>query len=433
MKIKNNRLIKVTNHDIINGTFETPNNINKIEKRRKKKMSSDVQQFSNMLMIALVFLIFVLIALTVVYFLMRMKENKPLSNKKNNKNESDAEKKVQSSSKTQTMSKESISKFMEFDKVEDNMIIQKGGKRFVMVVECQGINYDLMSEMEKTAVEEGFIQFLNTLRHPIQIYIQTRTVNLNDSIQKYKASVNEIEMELNKKQIEYNTIKKSNAYSKEQIDNAFYELTKKKNLYEYGKDLVKDTEKISLNKNVLTKKYYIVISYFSEEAMKEDYAKDEIQNMAFSELYTKAQSIIRTLFACSVSGKILNSYELVELLYYSYNREQAEVYGLDKAIKAGYEELYSTAQDVIDKKEKILDKQIQEEAMKLAKETTDRVKSEKEKAYDNKSNSMEKMIQEMAKLIIEENKDYIGPEVAEEAIKDISKQQEGGKEDVQEK
>ena len=396
-------------------------------------MSSDVQQFSNMLMVALVFLIFILIALTVVYFLMKMKENKPLSNEKNNKNETNKEKKILSTSKTQTMSKESISKFMEFDKVEDNMIIQKGGKRFVMVVECQGINYDLKSEMEKTAVEEGFIQFLNTLRHPIQIYIQTRTVNLNDSIQKYKASVNEIEMELNKKQIEYNTIKKSSAYSKEQIDNAFYELTKKKNLYEYGKDLVKDTEKISLNKNVLTKKYYIVISYFAEEATKEDYAKDEIQNMAFSELYTKAQSIIRTLFACSVSGKILNSYELVELLYYSYNREQAEVYGLDKAIKAGYEELYSTAQDVIDKKERILDKQIQEEAMKLAKETTDRVKSEKEKAYENKSNSMEKMIQEMAKLIIEENKEYIGQEVAEEAIADINEQQEGGKENVQEK
>lgn len=396
-------------------------------------MSSDVQQFSNMLMVALVFLIFILITLTVVYFFMKMKENKPLANEKNNKNETNKEKKISSSSKTQTMSKESISKFMEFDKVEDNMIIQKGGKRFVMVVECQGINYDLMSEMEKTAVEEGFIQFLNTLRHPIQIYIQTRTVNLNDSIQKYKTSVNEIEMELNKKQIEYNTIKKAGTYSQEQINKAFYELTKKQNLYEYGKDLVKDTEKISLNKNVLTKKYYIVISYFSEEAMKEEYAKDEIQNMAFSELYTKAQSIIRTLFACSVNGKILNSYELVELLYYSYNREQAEVYGLDKAIKAGYEELYSTAQDVIDKKEKILDKQIKEEAMKLAKETTDRVKSEKEKAYENKSNSMEKMIQEMAKLIIEENKEYIGQDVAEKAINDISEQQEGGKENVQEK
>ena len=168
-----------------------------------------------------------------------------------------------------------------------------------------------MSEMEKTAVEEGFIQFLNTLRHPIQIYIQTRTVNLNDSIQKYKSRVNEIEMELNKKQLEYNEVKKSNQYSQAEVEKAFYELTKKKNLYEYGKDIIKDTERISLNKNVLTKKYYIVISYFSEEATKEEYAKEEVQNMAFSELYTKAQSIIRTLFACSVSGKILNSYELV--------------------------------------------------------------------------------------------------------------------------
>lgn len=398
-------------------------------------MSSDVQQFSNILMVVLVILIFILSVLTVVYFLMKMKENKPMQDRKTNKNKSNKENMSQENSKVQTISKESINKFMEFDKVEDNMIIQKGGKRFIMVVECEGINYDLMSEMEKTAVEEGFIQFLNTLRHPIQIYIQTRTVNLNDSIQKYKSRVNEIEMELNKKQLEYNEVKKSNQYSQAEVEKAFYELTKKKNLYEYGKDIIKDTERISLNKNVLTKKYYIVISYFSEEATKEEYAKEEVQNMAFSELYTKAQSIIRTLFACSVNGKILNSYELVELLYYSYNREQAEIFGLNKAIQAGYEELYSTAPDVIDKKEKILDRQIQEEAIKLAREETNKVKSEKQLRYENKSNSIQKMIQDMAQLIIEENKEYIGPEVADEAIENIQKlieeQKEGGEDNVE--
>ena len=67
----------------------------------------------------------------------------------------------------------SVMNFMEFDTVVDNMISQKDGKRYIMVVECQGINYDLMSEVEKNSVEEGFIQFLNTLRHPIQIYTQT--------------------------------------------------------------------------------------------------------------------------------------------------------------------------------------------------------------------------------------------------------------------
>ena len=160
-------------------------------------MSDQVQQFSNMLIILLIALVFILIFLTIVYFVMKRKEDKPL---KENKKKAQSQSVAQTNTKTKEFNLEAITKFMEFDKVEDNMIIQKGGKRFVMVIECQGINYDLMSEMEKTAVEEGFIQFLNTLRHPIQIYIQTRTVNLNDSIQKYKASVNEIEMELNRKQ-----------------------------------------------------------------------------------------------------------------------------------------------------------------------------------------------------------------------------------------
>ena len=37
--------------------------------------------------------------------------------------------------------------------------------------------------VEKVSVEQGFISFLNTLRHPIQIYIQTRTINLERSVQ----------------------------------------------------------------------------------------------------------------------------------------------------------------------------------------------------------------------------------------------------------
>ena len=41
---------------------------------------------------------------------------------------------------------------MEFDGIEDNMILQKGGKRFLMVIECQGVNYDLMSGLEKNSV-----------------------------------------------------------------------------------------------------------------------------------------------------------------------------------------------------------------------------------------------------------------------------------------
>ena len=39
------------------------------------------------------------------------------------------------------------------------MIIRKNRTQYVMVVQCQGVNYDLLSEKEKIAVEEGFVHF----------------------------------------------------------------------------------------------------------------------------------------------------------------------------------------------------------------------------------------------------------------------------------
>lgn len=327
----------------------------------------------------------------------------------------------------------SIYDFMEFDTVVDNMISQRNGNRYVMVVECQGINYDLMSEMEKNAVEEGFIQFLNTLRHPIQIYTQTRTINLNSSIETYKTKMREIEAELEKEQMKYNQMVKSEVYSQEDLDKEYFELTKQKNVYEYGKDIVYSIEKMSLNKNVLSQKYYVVIPYFVEELGENEFDKEEQRNLAFSELYTRAQSVIRTLNVCGINGKVLNSNELVELLYMAYNRDEAEVYGIDKALKAGYDELYTTAPDVIDKQMRVLDNQIEEEALELAKRKVTQAKSEKQKALEEKQNKKRDLIGELAQLIIKENAEVVGEDIAERAIENLKEEQEGGTNDVKEK
>ncbi len=315
---------------------------------------------------------------------------------------------------------ESVFDFMEFDKIEDNMIITKDGVKYVMVVECQGVNYDLMSEVEKNAVEEGFIQFLNTLRHPVQIYTQTRTINLENSIGAYRTKVQEIEEELEKEKTKYDQMVNSGNYTDEELKAAFYELTKTTNLYEYGKDIIYTTEKMSLNKNVLNQKYYVVIPYFSDELGENNFDKQEITNLAFSELYTRAQSIIRTLGACGVNGRVLNSNDLVDLLYVAYNRDDAEIYGVDKAIEAGYDELYSTAPDVIDKKIKALSEQIEKEAFDKANQKVIEAKSEKEQALEKKQNSMEDLIDQMAKLIIAQNKNIVGKDIAENAIEKVN-------------
>ncbi len=42
----------------------------------------------------------------------------------------------------------------------------------------------------------------------------------------------------------------------------------------------------------------------------------------------------------------MTSDELVDLLYVAYNRDEAEVFGIDKAVRSGYEELYTTAPEL---------------------------------------------------------------------------------------
>ena len=333
---------------------------------------------------------------------------------------------------TKSYSVESVFDFMEFDKIEDNMISMKNGAKYVMVVECQGVNYDLMSNMEKVAVEEGFQQFLNTLRHPIQIYIQTRTINLEGSISNYKSKVKEIEDKYRKMMFEYNSMKDSDAYSQEDLDKYLFELTKQRNMLEYGRDIVQDTERMSLNKSVLNKKYYIIISYYSEENPEHKYDIEEIRNMAFSELYTKAQSMIRTLSACSISGKILSSEELIELLYVAYNRDESETFGIDKAMQAGYDDLYSTAPDVFEKKIKALNQTIHDRAIDLANETVEKIKSQNQQKAEETEDNMEELVRKMAEIIIGDNRNYVGVDIASEAIKELEKAKEEGEENNEE-
>ena len=311
---------------------------------------------------------------------------------------------------------------MDFDKIQDNMIVQKDGKRFLMVIECQGINYDLMSGLEKNSVEQGFLQFLNTLRYPIQIYVQTRTVNLSNSIHAYKDKVSEISKDLVNKQMEYNQKVRSGQYDARELQKEKYEIVRQKNLYEYGVDIVNNTERMSLNKNILSKHYYVIIPYYSEELGTNDYDKEEISNIAFSELYTKAQTIINSLAVCGINSKVLNSMELTELLYVAYNRDESETFNLQRALNAGYEDLYSTAPDVLDKRMKELDLKVEEEAINKANEVVFDVieENEKEKAVKRKEKELEDLIDQMAMAIIDENKKSVGLDVADKAIEKIA-------------
>ena len=211
-------------------------------------------------------------------------------------------------------------------------------------------------------------------------------------------------------------------YTAREINNAKFELVKAQNLYEYGLDIVNNTEKMNLNKNILKKHYYVVLSYVPEENTNTGYDEEEIKNMAFSDLYTRAQALISSLGVCDVAGKVLDSEELAELLYIAYNRDESETYQLDTALRAGVDELYSTAKNVLDKRMEEINAEIRAQANIKANDAAVEAMMNQDRArrVKQREERMDQLIDEMAKNLLDENEQILGEDVVEEAKKIVS-------------
>ena len=324
----------------------------------------DTVQMLNLILIVILILILILGFIAALLIFKMRKKKEPQNNNIQVQNQG------QSQTKPNLITRDgkaidSIYKFMEFDEVLDNMIVRKGRKQYVMVIECKGINYDLLSEDEKNAVESGFIEFLNTLRFSIQLYVQTRKLNFEDLINNYHGRIHDIDNQIARLNTQIENAKRNG--NNDLVAKLEFERNRRQNILEYGESITDYTERLSESKNILQQKTYIIISYYTAEfGDTSNYSNDEIDDIAFSELYTRAQTLIRALASAEVTGKVLSSEELMELLYVAYNREQSEIYTLRNALNSEYDKLYSTARDVMEEKKNRIDRQIEADAAKLA-------------------------------------------------------------------
>lgn len=322
------------------------------------------------------------------------------------------------------IAKEDVFNFMEFDKIQDNMIIQQKGEKYTAVIKCKGINYNLMSEVEQLSVEEGFMTFLNTLKFPVQLYVQAQTVNLKSNITSYKENMKSMYEEYDDINTEYNTILNSLESTDEEIEEVEEKRNSILNVLEYGQDIVRYVEKLALNKNMLQRSFYVLVSYYkSELSNASNFNKEELLDICYSELFTRVQNIMSGLSMCSVNATILSSNEIAELLYSAYNRDDKNFMSVQQALEAGFYRLYSTSEDAITKKHKKLVESIRQEAEykaiaalnKAMEEGTYATQADVEDAFDQESSKQaieivkkekvsDKVKQDAKKIIVEEYK-----------------------------
>jgi hypothetical protein cdiviTM7_00582 len=309
---------------------------------------------------------------------------------------------------------DSIYKFMEFDSITDNMIIRKNREQFIMVIECKGINYDLLSNDEKSAVELGFISFLNTIRTPIQLYVQTRKLDMSNLLNSYSRRTDAMLEEVRKIDAQIQLAKQNG--NDELVKKLSFDRKRKMNIVEYSESIEEYTNKINDSQYMLQQKTYIVVSYYASEIGEtKKYSDIELNDLVFSELFTRTQTILNALTSSEITGKVLNSEELAELLYVAYNRESSDTYTLKNALDAQYDRLYSTAKDVLETRKQELRKQIETEAMKLA--TNSITKADEQLREERKQKAIE--IKKKAESIMADYKEDLSKELYDKTIKQI--------------
>lgn len=317
-----------------------------------------------------------------------------------------------------------IFNFMEFDKIQDNMVIQQKGEKYTAIIRCKGINYNLMSEVEQLSVEEGFMNFLNTLKFPVQLYVQAQTVNLKGNIEEYKNNMKLLYNEYEEINSNYTAVLNSLEATDEEVEEIENQRSSILNVLEYGQDIVKYVERLTLNKSMLQRNFYVLVSYYkSELSNASSFNKEELLDICYSELFTRVQNIISALAMSSVSAKALTSNEIAELLYSAYNRDDKNYINLQQALDSGFYRLYSTSEDAIVKKQKKLVENMKQEAEykalvalnKALEDGTYITETEAEDAYDQQTSRQaidkiqkervpEEVKQKAKKIIVEEYK-----------------------------
>lgn len=173
----------------------------------------------------------------------------------------------------------------------DDYSMDFGNHNYRAIVEVSSVNYALMSQMEQDMIEIGYHSFLNSLRFPIEIYVQTREFDKDFMVDNLK-----------------NEIKR----------------TKRRfpSIENYAKLYTEQMQQVTdYTKNSKVKKKFIIIPYDNTELSDVSALTNaEIKQFALEQLYNRCQIVVGGMAAIGLSAQILNKAGLMECLYSYYHR-----------------------------------------------------------------------------------------------------------------
>lgn len=215
-----------------------------------------------------------------------------------------------------------VQQYLDIAEIRDDVVVLKD-KSLRAVIAVSSINFALKSEDEQNALISGYAQFLNSLEHPLQIMIQSRTLNIDEYLNRLKAAEKQQTNDLLRMQItDY--------------------LSFVRELVELGQ--------------IMSKRFYVVVPYSPiSDKRKNFWARlfevfTPLSTIAVKEarlaqhksvLMQRVSHIESGLSSLGLKTQMLDTQALIELYYRAYNPDLADIQKMQDITKVKTEETYA--------------------------------------------------------------------------------------------
>lgn len=194
--------------------------------------------------------------------------------------------------------------FVPIERVRDGIVILKTGELRAVLI-TNSLNLGLKSEDEQQAVLSQFQNFLNSLDFPVQIFVQSRKLNIKPYMDLLQERSGQVKEDLLKIQI-----------------------------HEYMGFITKFTEE----SNIMTKHFFISIPYFNQSAQAlapssllssgvasgGGKVNDSSFEFARIQLEQRTLTVIQGLSRFGIRAQRLGTEEVVELFYKLFNPSEGD-------------------------------------------------------------------------------------------------------------
>ena len=308
-------------------------------------------------MISIIFTIILLGFIVFVFILDGDKSKIPTKKNKKNKGADNSSKanNVHGKNTYKTQDKINIQKIKSIGDGEDPSLIVKDNNEYAGILEVYGVNYNLLSSRERLTLEEVFQSMINGIDYPVQLFIQSRRIDIENYRNIYNNRLDELadrlKQERNKLSLQLGKGDQEEIFD---IENNIFRL---ENQIEYGKQVIEFIDNFASYSSILEKRYYIVIPYTYTGDIEDE---NEKFVTAYNTIANRANSVITALSRGNISGKMLNGLEISELLYVSYNKKDSNKYKFDRAIRTGFNNHIVTSRPVEYKKLEHKEKELED-------------------------------------------------------------------------